>query len=273
MLFELNREECVRCGLCVRDCAFGALRTDDSNYPTLANPTRCMRCQHCFAICPKGAITFDGFKAQDSLRVRELNLPTAEQVEHFIRSRRSMRHFKDADPDAAVIDRILRTLGNSPTGCNARGLTFTCYANRESMNAFRGRFLRAIEEHREGAKLLPRWLAVPAIKLRQGKSDMFFRGAPAMVIISSDETTPGVTTPNEDIAAAVTYFELLANANGLATCWCGFLRLVQKEIPELLEKAAGIRQTTPFYAMLFGLPAVTYTRTVQRDTYAWIVYK
>ena len=93
-----------------------------------------------------------------------------------------------------------------------------------------------------------------------------------LLIITSDETDKAVTTPREDLAAACTYFEMLANAHGLATCWCGFLQMVQKVVPELLEKTSGIRRTTPFCAMLFGLPAVTYPRGVQRADYAKVVY-
>ena len=69
-----------------------------------------------------------------------------------------------------------------PTGCNARSLTFTCYPNRASLAQFKGAFIRAIEEHRDGTKLLPRWLAIPAIRLRKGGEDLFFRNAAGMVI-------------------------------------------------------------------------------------------
>ena len=55
-----------------------------------------------------------------------------------------------------------------------------------------------------------------------------------------------------------------------ATCWCGFLKMVQQEIPELLEQTIGLRRTSPFYAMLFDRPAVHYARGVQRDSYARI---
>ena len=273
MLFELNRTECVRCGMCVRDCAFGALKMGEDGFPFIKDEGRCMRCQHCFAICPKGAVTFDGYRAADSIPTVGLDLPSARQIENWMHVRRSIRKFKAADVDQGTLDRILRALGNVPTGCNARALTFTCYPTRESTDGFREKFVRAVEEHRDGAKLLPRWLAVPAIKLRQGKGDVFFRGAPGLLIISSDETNKAVASAREDVAAACTYFEMLASAHGLATCWCGFLQLVQREIPELLEKTTGIRRTTPFCAMLFGLPAISYPRGVQREAYANVVYK
>ncbi|MBR4614567.1 MAG: hypothetical protein IKO55_03075, partial [Kiritimatiellae bacterium] len=134
-------------------------------------------------------------------------------------------------------------------------------------------FIHAIENHRDGSKLLPRWLAVPAIRMRKGGEDLFFRGASGMVIISSDETNPEVTTPREDVAAACAYFEMLAQANGFATCWCGFLKLVQEAVPELLEVTSGIRRTTPFYAMLFGVPGIRYQRGVVRESYAKVEYR
>ena len=269
-IFEVEESKCLKCGACVRDCAFRALRSGDDGLPRLAFPDRCMRCQHCLAVCPVGAVTFDGRRPEDSLPVKGLALPGLDAVENWMRTRRSMRRFAAEDVDRATLERILKALGNTPTGCNARALTFTCFPTRKAMDGFRNDFIKAIERHREGTRLLPRWLAVPAIKLRKGGDDMFFRGSSGILIVSSDETAPGVTTPREDVAIACSHFEMLANAAGIATCWCGFLDLVQKEVPELLEATTGLRRTTPFYAMLFGRPAVRYARGVQRDSYARI---
>ncbi len=272
-IFKVDGAKCMKCGLCVEDCAFGALKMDESRTPVMAKPGACMRCQHCLAVCPAGAVTFDGVTPERCLPVKGLELPGFEAASNWLRTRRSMRRFAKEDVDRGTLDRILNVLGNTPTGCNARSLTFTCLPTRESMMRFKKSFIEAIEEHRNGDKLLPRWLAVPAIKLRKGGRDMFFRDAPGMIIVSTDETNPEVTTPQEDVTIACSHFEMLANAAGIATCWCGFLGLVQKEVPEILEKALGLRRTAPFYAMLFGKAAVRYARGVQRDAYAKIVYR
>ena len=271
-LFEVDGAKCVKCGACVRDCAFRALKMEDAG-PRMAFPDRCMKCQHCLAVCPTGAVTFDGKRPEDSLPARDLPLPSLESVENWLRTRRSVRRFAAADVDRATLDRILAALGNAPTGCNARSLTFTCFPTHESLDRFRHGFISAIERHRDGTKLLPRWLAVPAIRLRNGGEDMFFRGAGGMLVVSSDEKAPGVTTPREDVTIACAHFEMLANAAGIATCWCGFLGLVQREVPELLEQTIGLSRMAPFYAMLFGLPAVRYARGVQRDSYARVDFR
>lgn len=271
--FEVDSARCVACGQCVRDCAFKALKPGDGGRPMVAEASRCMRCQHCFAVCPVGAISIDGKKADDAVRTQGLELPTAASVENWLAVRRSMRTFAQEDVDPAVLDRILKNLGNVPTGCNARSLKFTCYSSRASLDRFRAKFIKTIENHRDGTKLLPRWLAVPAIRMRRGGDDMFFRNAPGLLIVSSDETNPAVTTPDVDVAAACAYFEMLAQAHGLATCWCGFLKMVQQVVPELLEETSGIRRTTPFYAMLFGRPGIRYPRGVLRTDYAEIEYR
>ena len=271
-LFEVDCAKCVKCGLCVADCAFGALRLDDLRSPVMAKPEACMKCQHCLAVCPTGAVTFDGTKPEECVPTEDLALPGFEEAVNWLRTRRSMRRFAKEDVDRGTLESILAALANAPTGCNARSLTFTCLSTRESMETFKRGFIKAIEDHRDGSKLLPSWLAVPAIRLRKGGSDMFFRDAPGMLVVSSDETNRVVTTPREDVAIACAHFEMLANAAGIATCWCGFLELVQREVPELLERTLGIRRETPFYAMLFGKAAVRYRRGVRRDAYAKIVF-
>lgn len=271
-LFQVDGTKCLKCGLCVQDCAFGALRMDDSRTPVMAKPDACMRCQHCLAVCPAGAVTFDGIAPEQCISTNGLELPGFDAAANWLRVRRSMRRFAKEDVDRETLDRVLRVLGNAPTGCNARSLTFTCLPTRKAMERFKEAFIATLESHRDGSRLLPRWLAVPAIKLRNGVGDIFFRNASGMLVVSTDETNAAVTTPREDVTIACAHFELLANAAGIATCWCGFLDLIQKEVPEILERTLGLRRTAPFYAVLFGKAAVRYARGVRRDAYARTIY-
>lgn len=268
-VFDVDPSKCVKCGACVDDCFFGALAKGLDGMPEFRYPEKCMRCQHCLAICPTGAVMIDGRRAEDSVALEGLPLPDRASVENWLKVRRSTRRYRQKDVERGLVSRMLETLSNCPTGCNARSLTLTCYPDMKSMGDFRIRFLKALDEH---SGVLPRWLSVPAARMRGGAEDMFFRGAPTLLIVSSDVENPAVTTPEEDVVAACTYFEMIAQANGLGTCWCGFLKLAQREVPDLLEKTSGIPRTRPFSAMLFGYPSVSYRRGVQREGYAEIVY-
>ena len=264
--FAVDSQKCVRCGACVRDCAFGALKADDRGAPQMALPEKCMRCQHCLAICPTGAVTIDGKTAADCPPAAGAELPSPTAVRNWLALRRSIRHFADEDVAPGLLDDLLRTLGNTPTGCNARQLTFTCFPNRASMDEVRRRFLETLAAPHE--HLLPRWLAVPALRLRKGGPDIFFRGASGLLIVSSDTGHPAVTTPREDVTIACSNFELLANANGIGTCWFGFLGMIESALPGFVQSLAGIPCGHAFAAMLFGKPSVRYPRGVAREDYA-----
>ncbi len=269
-LFELDVQRCVRCGACVADCFFGALEIGADGLPEMSNSAKCMHCQHCFAICRAGAISFKGHNPEDAQSLSDIDLPTGNAMENLIRSRRSIRKYSEQDVDGNLLRRMLKTLANAPTGCNARGLKFTCISTKKAMDEFRAKFLGVLQRHRNGTKLLPKWIAVPAIQLRKGERDIFFRGATGMLIVTCDPKSPGVVTPNEDVMVACSQFDLLAQANGIGTCWFGFLKLVQKEVPELLPELVGVSEDTPFYAILFGKPNVEYSRCVCRDDEAKI---
>lgn len=72
------------------------------------------------------------------------------------------------------------------------------------------------------------------------------------------------------LALALAYFELMAACAGLGTVWCGLAKMTLELLPELktdLGLAPG-----HYYTMLFGVPAVRYARTVQRDDDSHIHY-
>ncbi len=56
-------EECIRCGMCVRDCPAYILEMDDSNgdLPHVIEEYKleCWHCGNCRISCPNNAITFE----------------------------------------------------------------------------------------------------------------------------------------------------------------------------------------------------------------------
>ena len=58
---EFNKEKCIQCGACIKDCITYSIEFGEDNFPQYSEggESRCISCQHCFAVCPTGAITFD----------------------------------------------------------------------------------------------------------------------------------------------------------------------------------------------------------------------
>lgn len=259
---------CMGCGACVRDCPMRVLEVRDGRAAVHPKKTEnCIGCQHCVAVCPKGLVSFGGTSAADCKPLAGLDLPSAEQLDNLMVKRRSIRQFKKENIDRETIDGLLKTLANVPTGCNASDLTFTVVDDMDLFEDLRGKVIETIAKTRT-PHILPRFIAVPAIIYRKKKYDEFFRNAPHMLIVSAGGKS---TTPHEDCVATLAYFSMLAEAHGIGTTWCGYLKLITDIVPQVKD-LFGIPRDQPYYAMLFGRPAARYFRTVNRGYVAKVRY-
>ena len=89
---EFNKEKCIKCGACIKDCITYSIDKNIENFPKISEDgeSRCISCQHCFAICPTGAITFNNKHAQNAATIKETN---PQEILNLIKSRRSIRQF------------------------------------------------------------------------------------------------------------------------------------------------------------------------------------
>ena len=151
-----------------------------------------------------------------------------------------------------------------PSGVNRMALTFSVIDDREAMRRFRAKAYDLLAEaiasgqvpgHHAG------FLQEVASAWREKAEDTIFRGAPHLLAVSAG---PDSVCPQEDVTLALAYFELMAQCAGLGTVWCGLAKWAMEAVPELKE-AAGIPPDSSYYVMLFGVPAMYYARTVQRD--------
>lgn len=263
MKLEIDSSLCIGCGACVRDCPMMVLTLDENRRPVVSHEkdNSCIACQHCMAICPRGALAIDGVSASEGKGRAELDLPSAAQMDDLFLQRRSIRQYRSEDVPEELIAQLLSTLSNVPTGCNAMGLTFTVVRNGAEMAKLRDRTIDTLAKTQMD-HMLPRFIAKPAILYRRTKHDEFFRNAPHLLIVSASAARS--TTPYEDCIAAISYFSMLAEAHGLGTTWCGYLKFITNLVPAVKD-VFGIPREDPYYAMLFGYPAIKYPRTVNRS--------
>lgn len=268
--FRVRNERCTGCGLCVSDCPARIIEQDDNRRPFVASQSaeNCLECQHCLAICPAGAISVFGLDPDASLPVSAEAWPDLVQMSHLLRGRRSVRHYRDENVATQLIDRLLATVANSPTGVNYRNLTFSVIDDRVKLQQFREKVMQALTKAAEEGRLAERFAylqnAISAYVEHQ--ADVIFRGAPHVLLVSASPQAP---CAGEDVTIALSYFELLAQSAGLGTVWCGFLKLSLEAVPSL-KPLFGLLPGQHYYPMLFGYPAISYARTVQRDKAATV---
>lgn len=262
----IDPNKCTRCGLCVRDCPARIIKQEGLYVPHIGSDQEplCYQCQHCLAVCPTAALSILGRNPADSVLLTAGSLPSLDQVDRFVRGRRSIRQYRDENVDPGLIKRLLATLSNVPTGVNRRELTFTVIDDREVMQGIRTNIYKALAA--AGTGDVPEYLTNAAAAYFDQKEDRVFRGAPHALLISAPPDAP---CPTQDVALALAYFEFLAQSAELGTVWWGMLKSILEAMPEL-KPIFKLQSDHVYYAMLFGNPAIHFARTVQRDDAAII---
>lgn len=98
-LVQIDLEKCNRDGVCIAECPAQVLREDtEGNHPVPTEDfeTNCLQCGHCVAVCPTEAFSLAWLSSADCPPLEgDLRLSPA-QAEQFLRSRRSIRIFRNA---------------------------------------------------------------------------------------------------------------------------------------------------------------------------------
>lgn len=255
----IDKEKCVKCGLCINDCIAKCIGLDQEDYPRMIHGENCLGCQHCMTICPQGALSFNNKNPKDSEKT------STETILSLIKSRRSIRQYLDEELSEDELNVIKEMLPYIPTGCNSHKLHFSIVEKRSVMEALKNKV------NNKFVKILNNKVLSPLVKhfevyknsFEKGE-DIIFRGAPHMIVVSSPINAPCAP---QDPVIALSYIELYAQSLGYGTCWCGYAELCIKIFPELCEILDIPKGYTPVYALLLGKPAVKYARTPQPEPY------
>lgn len=262
--FKIDTEKCTECGLCAAECPVRIIEMDTYPFIREEKEKNCIKCQHCFAVCPTGAISIFGKKAEDSIEVTN-DIPSPEKMERLIKTRRSIRKYKDEDLDKDLIKNILETAAYAPTGHNKNAVLFSVIDNKEDLAKFRELTYNAINNANENGTLPEKYkwmLGLHKMWTTKGV-DILFRNAPHMLVASAPKN---LSTPEADSVIALSYFELLANSNGIGVLWNGMINWVIDDIDTELKKIMGIPEDHVVGSvMIFGKPATKYARSVQCD--------
>jgi nitroreductase/NAD-dependent dihydropyrimidine dehydrogenase PreA subunit len=265
-LLKIDPDKCKQDGLCAADCPMAIIRFEGRDgYPHVApdDEAMCVACGHCVAVCPHGALDHARVPRADCAPIeKDLVLSTA-QAGQFLRTRRSVRHFKDQPVDRATLQRVIETGRYAPTAGNAQLVEWRVIDDQQR--------LRQIAEGvigwlRELLKADPQCKALPNYFPRmvsgwEGGDDTVMRSAPCLVVaMAPAQDRNGLV----DVTLALSYLELAAMGYGLGTCWAGLLQGAMMSIPALKE-AVGVPSDYPHhYPMMIGYSKVRYYRLPER---------
>lgn len=263
-MIQVNQEICTKCGTCVAVCPSEILDMTPQG-PDEVNPG-CIACGHCVAVCPTAALDLCKAPLSGQTPIREeLKINEAQAVQ-FLRSRRSIRGYKEKElVSKEKLEKILDIARLAPTGGNGQGTQFVVIEDPKVMDQIRKKmavhFEKALQALKEDHVVAKRYRKI-LDAYRNGK-DTFLRGAPQMILALNKK---GNQARHGNGQFALTYAELYAPVIGVGTCWAGFFMWYANSNPEeiktLLQLPAGMKITA---ALMVGVPKYTYHRVPDRD--------
>ncbi len=257
--------KCIHCGQCVKDCMSFCIQMSAMQIPEYAETgkERCLACQHCMAVCPTGALSFGGINPETAPSVSYGN---SEELLGLIRSRRSVRFYRNENVPADKLYKIKKMLAYPPTGGNEDSLHFSVVGSKEKMEEIRR---VSYDKLLECSSFAPIYQFLKNI-FNSGQ-DIIYRGATSMVVVCVDETKAVPGCENKDPIIALSYLELYAQSLELGTLWNDLAVKVISQIPEVMELLHIPENYTLGYVMLLGIPAVKYKRTPVKEPASVII--
>lgn len=264
-LIKVDKDKCTRDGVCVEVCPLDLLALDRENGPQLKKGVAhfCIGCGHCVASCPNGALdnTKNPLSGQTPIQPGVSLTPEAAAV--FLRSRRSIRRYKDEPISGDNMLQLLEIARFAPSGHNSQGISYLVVEGRENLDAVRGIVIAWMREIVLTKPEVAIRFHMPAIiRAHENGQDRILRGAPQIIVAHAPA---GLAPAFATSTLALEYVELYAPALGIGTCWAGYTQHCAQQYPALPEflKIPADRVVTGI--LMAGYPVHPYHRLPSRN--------
>ncbi len=258
-LITIDPELCTKDGHCVAECPAQIISlTDDVPFITKEMEEFCIDCGHCVAVCPAEALTLETLSPAECLPVKKSMQLSEEQAEQFLRSRRSIRSYKDKKVERATLQKLFDLARHAPTGSNKQPVQWMVIEDPEDVQKIAGMVIDWMKDTIKNDPLRAAEMKFERIVAAQAAGvDRICRSAPHLAIAYADSS---ISNPQTDCAIALTYLELFLPALGLGGCWGGYANYAAKNwtplkqflnLPENME-CQGV--------MMIGYPRYRYFR-------------
>jgi len=264
-LLIVDESKCKKDGICARECPMAIIKLKDKeSHPQLVpgGEQFCLACGHCIAVCPHGALNHTLVPIEDCPPIKKELVITEEQAVQFLRSRRSIRFFKDTPVEKEKIQKLIEIGRYAPTGGNSQLVewhVFTNQAKIKEMARLTVDWMRSLIQQNPQSKRVS-YLPLIVDSWDAGY-DSVLRGAPAMVVASTPKKAGNGMV---DLTLALSYLELAAPTMGIGTCWAGLLQGALLAHPPLKEALGLPEGHSHHYPMMLGYPKVKYFRLPER---------
>lgn len=272
---HINQDTCIRCKKCVRICP-SALFTLNGEKGIEVCADHCISCGHCVAVCPTDSILHSDFPESKIHAFDRNRLPTAEQVELLIKSRRSNRAFSKERVPEDLLQRIVEAAHRAPTATNAQEVKMVLVTNPDTLTAISrltiGSFMSIV---RTIDNPLIKWILkplmpsnyryIPVFKRLHNEfdkgNDGILRGATAAIFFYTDKKA---RFGCQDANLAYQNASLMAEAAGVAQFYTGFVcSAADMDRKEKIQKLLGIEGKI-HAGIALGMPSFRFDKYIDK---------
>ena len=215
------------------------------------------------AVCPQAALDHTHNPLTSQVDISQFPLLEAETAERFLRSRRSIRVYKQEKVAEDVLLRLLNIGRFAPSGGNSQGNSYLILSVTDVLKKISARVIEWLEEQIRQEVVWAKPYAGMVRIYREAGYDVVLRNAPHLVLALANDKNP---IGRDNGRYALTYMELYAPSLGLGSCWAGFFEMAAfakyQPLLDLLDLPEGKAITG---ALMLGAPKYRYQRLVERN--------
>jgi len=240
-MITIDSEKCVGCFKCISVCPFHVLHTVEKK-PAMSDDKRCIKCLHCAAACPQKA-----FRLGDVDGVLPKEMPEFPEnfhnlIEDHLMTRRSYRNFKPVTVPKNILSNALKVSAWAPSAKNQHPAKWIVISDDRKINIIMDHILEYVKE--TGIS--------PEIAELYERGHNVVMGNAKTLILAYSRTN--AINPPVDTALALYNAELMLQAQGIGTCWAGYLTRMCNQVPEIRE-ILKLPEDCQFYgALMVGYP-------------------
>jgi len=264
-LLIVDESKCKKDGICAKECPMAIIRQKDKeSCPELVpgGELLCNLCGHCVAVCPPGALSHTQVPLADCPPLQKDLVINQEQAVQFLRSRRSIRSFKDRPVEKETIRKLIETARYAPTANNAQPVEWQVFTEKDKIKELAG---RTVDWMRSVLRKDPQPAFAPylpmIVRAWDAGYDVVLWEAPALIVASAPKQDANGMV---DVTLALSYLELAAISPGLGTCWAGLVQGAILSSPQLKKEMGIPEDHRHHYPMMLGYPKPKYFRLPER---------
>lgn len=260
-LIKVNKERCIKCGICTKVCPTKFLHMEEEG-PIECFEKVCIGCGQCTAVCPNSAIDNVNAPLEKQIKLEKFPVINEAAAEKFLRSRRSIRCYKDISVEKEKLIRLVNIARIAPTASNSQGISYIVIQNKELLKKSTEVVMKWMEE--EVNKSSGYWSFSAHVRdYKKNGNDVILRDAPNLIL--------GIAFKNfkngrQNTISQFTYMELFATSLGLGSCWAGLFEMCAfAEYAPLLKLLNIPKDKIITGAVMVGYPKYKFQRLVNRN--------